>query len=108
MNLIEKVKAHNTEIKNQVIEIEVSEWETTLYLSPVTVAEQHKITRLSPNGKDLEINILIEKAKDKEGNKIFKLDDKQELRKVPLSLMNRILSPVLTDINKPQEEIEKN
>lgn len=109
MSLIETIKQYNNQTQSNSIQITIEEWNnTTIYLTPVTVAEQHKITRLSPNGKDLEINILIEKAKDKEGNKLFTLDDKDELRKVPLALMNKILSPVLSDINKAPEETEKN
>ncbi len=108
MSIIEKIKAHNSKIQNEAVEVLIDEWDTTIYLTPVTVAEQHKITRLSPNGKDLEVNIILEKAKDKEGNKLFSLDDKDELRKVPLALMNKILSPILSDINKTPEEVEKN
>ena len=108
MSIIEKIKAHNSKIQNEAVEVLIEEWDTTIYLTPVTVAEQHKITRLSPNGKDLEVNIILEKAKDKEGNKLFNLDDKDELRKVPLALMNKILSPILSDINKTPEEVEKN
>lgn len=109
MSIIEKIQKYNNQTQTDAIEITIEEWDgEKLYLTPVTVAEQHKITRLSPNGKDLEINILIEKAKDMDGNKLFTQDNKEDLRKLPLALMNKILSPILKDINKTPEETEKN
>ena len=109
LSFIERIKKYNNKTQNNSIEVNIEELDNEkIYLTPITVAEQHKITRLSPNGKDLEINILIEKARDKDGKKLLTLDDKEELRKLPLSLMNKILSPILADINKTNEELEKN
>lgn len=106
MTLIEKIIQFNNKI--EIMEVYIEEWNETIYLKPLTIAEQYKITRLSPNNKDLEVNILIEKALDKNCNKLFTLDDKEELRKIPLNLINKILSPILISINKTPEEIEKN
>lgn len=83
MNIIDRVKAH---FESQgVKKIEVSEWgeegkPLIIYCQPFTLAEKRNLFKGAKNDDlGVLVDAIVLKAKDADGNKIFKLDDKQVL-----------------------------
>ena len=83
MSVIDRVKEH---FESQgVKKIEVAEWgeegqPLVIYCSPFTLAEKRNLFK---GAKSDDLGVLVDaimlKARDKDGNKVFKLDDKQIL-----------------------------
>ena len=83
MSVIDRVKDH---FESQGVKtINVAEWgeegqPLVIYCSPFTLAEKRNLFKGARND---DLGVLVDaimlKAKDKDGNKIFKLDDKQVL-----------------------------
>ena len=83
MSVIDRVKDH---FENQgVKKIEVAEWgeegkPLIIYSTPMSMAEKRNLFK---GAKNDDLGVLVDaimlKARDKDGNKIFKLDDKQVL-----------------------------
>ena len=97
MKVIDRAKSHfeNLGIQSMVID----EWQdeqgnpTTIFWDPITLAEKKKLFQKSDNLNDVSIlaDILVMKAKDKDGKKMFSLEDK-------LALMHKVDSDVLSKI----------
>ena len=83
MSVIDRVKEH---FESQVVKvIEVAEWgeegqPLVIYCSPFTLAEKRNLFK---GARTDDLGVLVDavmlKARDKDGNKVFKLDDKQVL-----------------------------
>ena len=97
MKFIDRAKAHFENLGTQ--SIEVPEWKdedgkpVILYWNPITLSEKNKLLKKSDTLNDVSIlaDILVMKAIDKDGNKIFTLEDK-------LALMHKVDSDVLSRI----------
>lgn len=97
MKIIDRAKSHFENLGTQ--SIEVPEWKdddgkpTVLYWNPITLSEKNKLLKKSDNLNDVSLlaDVLIMKALDKDGNKIFTLEDK-------LALMHKTDPDVLTRI----------
>jgi hypothetical protein len=109
MSVIDRVKEH---FESQgVKKIEVAEWgeegqPLVIYCSPFTLAEKRNLFK---GAKNDDLGVLVDaimlKARDKDGNKVFKLDDKQILLN---NADPEIIARVATDIlNTNYEEAEK-
>ena len=83
MSVIDRVKEH---FESQgVKKIEVAEWgeegqPLVIYCSPFTLAEKRNLFK---GARQDDLGVLVDaimlKARDKDGNKLFKLEDKQTL-----------------------------
>jgi hypothetical protein len=94
--------------------MEVSEWKdengkpVILYWNPITLLEKNRLLKKSDNLNDIAIlaDVLVMKALDKDGKKIFKLEDKQTLmEKADPNILQRIaqkmvLVPSIDDLKK--------
>lgn len=111
MKVIDRAKAHfdNLDIKK----ISVPEWgedgqPLLIYSKPLTLQETSKLYRLAKDDDMAMLAyVLIYKALDENGDKIFDLGDKNTLlttvdRNVLIRVSNEIMS------EKPVEEIKKN
>ena len=95
MSVIDRVKTHFETL--QTITIEVPEWKdeagnpSIIYWNPINLSEKNKLFRKSDNLNDVSIlaDILIMKSLDKDGNKLFTLEDK-------IALMHKVDSDVLS------------
>ena len=77
-DILDKAKEHFKSIDRKIIE--VPEWDQTIYSRPLTLAEKRKLTRTTkPDDVTLFADVLILKAEDKTGNKIYTLEDKHTL-----------------------------
>jgi hypothetical protein len=110
MSVIDRVKEH---FESQgVKKIEVAEWgeegqPLMIYCSPFTLAEKRNLFKGARND---DLGVLVDaimlKAKDKDGNKIFKLDDKQVLlNKADADVIARVSTEMLNTVSL--EEAEK-
>ena len=113
MSVIDRAKSHFESLGTQ--SIEVPEWKdddgkpTVIYWNPITLAEKNRLLKKSDSLNDVSLlaDILIMKALDKDGKKMFSLEDK-------ISLMHKTDADVLATIaNKmvaaiSQLEVKKN
>ena len=113
MSVIDIAKSHFENIGVQ--SMEVSEWKdengkpVTLYWNPITLLEKNRLLKKSDNLNDIAIlaDVLVMKALDKDGKKIFKLDDKMELMtKVDSDVLSRVATAMVQVISP--EEVKKN
>ena len=113
MKFIDRAKSHFESLGVQ--HIEVPEWKdeagntSVIYWNPITLSEKNKLFRKSENLSDVSIlaDIVVMKALDKDGKKIFKLEDKMDLMtKVDSDVLSRIATAMI-QVATP-EEVKKN
>lgn len=97
--------------------IEVAEWgedessPQIIYYGPFLAIEMDKVQRKHPNFLQSMtmagmVEIIVMKAEDKDGNKLFTIDDKPTLMREPLTLITRVAGALMTSATV--EEQEKN
>lgn len=97
MSVIDRAKSHFESLGTQ--SIEVPEWKdddgkpTVIYWNPITLAEKNRLLKKSDSLNDVSLlaDILIMKALDKDGKKMFLLEDK-------IPLMHKTDADVLATI----------
>ena len=113
MKIIERAKSHFESLGVQ--SIEVPEWKdedgkpTIIYWNPITLSEKNKLFKKSDNMSDVSIlaDIVLMKALDKNGNKVFTLEDKLALmHKVDSDVLSKVATAMVQAINP--EEVKKN
>ena len=85
MSVIDIAKSHFDNIGVQ--SMEVAEWKdengkpVILYWNPITLLEKNRLLKKSDTLNDIAIlaDVIVMKALDKDGKKVFKLEDKQTL-----------------------------
>ncbi len=90
-------------------EIFVKELNEKIFFSPVTVIEQEIIFSKSADGarsKDFHLATIIEKAENEDGSKIFSIEDRPILEKLPWRVITRISNAIQGDYSV--EEAKKN
>lgn len=98
MTVLSKAKEHFKEIANQGMgHIEIPEWETTVYwrIGGLNFASQSKIIELQNAGKSAEalVEMMIMRAIDSEGAKLFKLAEKTEImREVDPNIILKVVT----------------
>jgi hypothetical protein len=96
--------------------MEVAEWgedgsPLTVYYGPFLAIEMDKVQRKHPNFlQNISlagmVEIIVMKAEDKDGNKLFGLDDKPVLMREPMTLITRVAGAMMA--TETVEEQEKN
>ena len=113
MSIIDSAKAHFESLGVQ--SIEVPEWKDSdgkpsiIYWSPINLYEKNLLFKKSDNMSDVSIlaDILVMKALDKDGNKVFKAEDKLALMyKVDSDVLSRVATAMVQVITP--EEVKKN
>ena len=113
MKLIDSAKSHFESLGVQHIEVE--EWKdesgnpSVIYWNPMNLSEKNKLFKKSDNLSDVSIlaDILIMKSLDKDGNKLFTLEDKIALmHKVDSDVLSRVATEMVKAITP--EEVKKN
>lgn len=84
MTVLSKAKEHFKEIANQgTAHIDVPEWDTVVYwnIGGLNFAQQSKVIELQQSGKSAEalVEMMIMRAQDSEGKRMFKLAEKTEI-----------------------------
>ena len=113
MKFIDRAKSHFESLGVQHIEVE--EWKdeagnpSVIYWNPINLFEKNKLFKKSDNMNDVSIlaDILIMKSLDKDGNKLFTLEDKIALmHKVDSDVLSRVATEMVKAITP--EEVKKN
>lgn len=111
---MEKITGHfRNKITGQMKSIYVPEWDMEIFFKEVnTLTEESKMLALAQQGKTIEalVETLITKARDKDGNKIFKPMDKVTLmNEADPSVVIRITGEINSANNESNMEFaEKN
>jgi len=112
MSAIDRAKAHFKSL--QVKTIEVPEWgdengPLIVYVEPFTLKDKARlqaVTRLGNSEADTLVELLVMKCLDKDGGKIFTIEDKPVLRNmVDASILERVSTEIMRVDFK---ELEKN
>ena len=113
MSILDNARSHFENIGVQ--SIEVPEWKdengnpSIIYWNPINLYEKNVLFKKSGSMSDVSIlaNILLMKALDKDGNKIFKAEDKLALMyKVDSDVVAKIANAMVQNITP--EEVKKN
>ena len=113
MSILDRAKTHFENIGIQ--SIDVPEWSdddgkpAIIYWNPINLYEKNKLFKKSDNMNDVSIlaDIVVMKALDKDGNKLFTLEDKLALmHKVDSDVLSRIATAMVQAINP--EQVKKN
>jgi len=90
MSVLDKAIEHFDSFEVQ--QIEVPEWDCTVYYTPFTLAEKKKLLKFAKSD-DIEflIRTLILKAKDAQGESMFDVSDR-------VTLLNKVSDVVITRI----------
>ena len=110
MSVIDRVKEH-FESKG-IKKIEVAEWgeegkPLVIYCNPFTLAEKRNLFKGARNDDlGVLVDVIVLKARDEEGNKMFKLDDKKVLlNNADPEIIASVATQMLNSVNS--EEAEK-
>lgn len=108
-DLLERAKAHFVDQGRR--SIDVPEWNQVIYWTPWTVAERQRLWNVvKATKREVEINAraLIMKGEDKDGKKLFSLDDLSTLLSaVDSAIIDRIGLEMLGN-DATVEQAEKN
>ena len=99
-DILKKAKAHfNEHVIGEMKQVEVPEWDTTIFFkSGTNFAQEAKVIELQNAGKSAEalVQVLINRALDKDGKKIFTDYQKAELMN---NVDPAVILKVVTEIN---------
>jgi hypothetical protein len=106
MDAIDLVREHFAALGTR--SIEVLEWKLTIYATPVTLAEKNRLYRKAKeNDMELLVDVLILKATDKDGNKLFNADHRMTLlHKADSNLIARVANFILSEAAPQVEELK--
>ena len=113
MSVIDRAKSHFESLGTQ--SMEVPEWKdddgnpTVIYWNPITLAEKKRLFQKSDNLNDVGIlaDIILMKAIDKDGKKLFTLEDKIALmHKVDSDVLAKVATRIIQTITP--DEVKKN
>jgi hypothetical protein len=112
---IERAKAHFKQLTDEPKQIRVPEWEDegeefVIYATPLTLQERVRLNKHASNPIEMTAELVILKAKDKEGNSLFSKEDKPDLmRSVDADVIGRIAKHIIGSSDEEMvEETEKN
>lgn len=112
MKAIELAKAHFKTLKTKTIE--VAEWgdengPLVIYVEPFTLKDKAKlqaVTKVTGSEIDALVELVVMKSLDKNGEKLFTIEDKHALRN---AVDSRILEKISSEIMRVDfEALEKN
>jgi hypothetical protein len=105
MDAIDRIKEHFSSLGTK--KIEVPEWKLTVYATPVTLSEKNRLYRKSRDSDmELLVDILIMKACDESGQKLFTLDHKITLlNRADSNVLARVANAILSDEAPKAEEL---
>jgi hypothetical protein len=111
MKAIERAKAHFDTL--DIKKINVPEWgedgqSLLIYSKPLTLQETSKLFRMAKDDDMAMLAyVLIYKALDENGDKIFSLEDKNALlNKVDRNVLIRVANEIMAE--QPEAEVKKN
>jgi len=106
MDPIDLVREHFASLGTR--KIEVPEWKLTIYAGPVTLAEKNRLYKKSKESDmELLVDLLIMKATDANGQKLFTLEHKPTLlNKADSNVVARVSNAILADEAPKADELK--
>lgn len=106
MEAIDLVRDHFSSLGTKVIE--VPEWKLTIHSTPVTLAEKNKLYKKSrESDMELLVDVLIMKATDEKGEKLFNIDHRLTLlNKADSNVIARVANAILSDDAPKADQIK--
>lgn len=106
MEAIDLVREHFSSLGTKAIE--VPEWKLTIYSTPVTLAEKNKLYKKSrESDMELLVDVLIMKATDEKGEKLFNIDHRLTLlNKADSNVIARVANAILSDDAPKADQIK--
>lgn len=106
MEAIDLVRDHFSSLGTKAIE--VPEWKLTIYSTPVTLAEKNKLYKKSrESDMELLVDVLIMKATDEKGEKLFNIDHRLTLlNKADSNVIARVANAILSDDAPKADQIK--
>lgn len=106
MDAIDLVREHFASLGTR--KIEVPEWKLTIYAAPVTLAEKNRLYKKSKESDmELLVDLLIMKATDANGQKLFTLEHKPTLlNKADSNVLGRVANAILADEAPKADELK--
>jgi hypothetical protein len=110
-NILARAKAHMA--GHETRSIDIPEWDCTIYWRPVTLNEREEVRRRSINQGMAEgqVHLIVLKALDRDGHKLFDADDKRVLGNLADSgVVSRVANAISNDGPLEQQiaDAEKN
>ena len=98
MSLRDKIAQNQAEAERLIVEVEP--WGETIYAKPVTAGDVDHVARkykdfLSSPSLGAMVELIIRKAEDKDGERIFTLEDKPLLMREPISVIASVFGAIL-------------
>jgi hypothetical protein len=106
MDAIDLVREHFASLGTR--KIEVPEWKLTVYAAPVTLAEKNRLYKKSKESDmELLVDLLIMKATDANGQKLFTVEHKPTLlNKADSNVVGRVANAILADEAPKADELK--
>lgn len=106
MDAIELVREHFASLGTR--KIEVPEWKLTVYSTPVTLAEKNRLYKKSrESDMELLVDILLMKATDANGQKLFTLEHKATLlNRADSNIVARVANAILAEDAPKVDELK--
>jgi hypothetical protein len=97
MEAIDLIREHFTSLGTK--RIEVPEWKLVIFATPMTLAEKNRIYKKSRDSDmELLVDILIMKATDEQGTKLFTVENKITLlNKADSNVLARVSNEIMSD-----------
>lgn len=106
MDAIDLVREHFTSLGTKCID--VPEWKIKIYSTPVTLGEKNRLYRKSKdNDMELLVDILIAKACNAEGIKLFTIEHRITfLNKADSNVVARVANAILSEDSPKIDELK--
>ena len=106
MEAIDLVREHFSSLGTKAIE--VPEWKLIIHSTPVTLAEKNKLYKKSrESDMELLVDVLIMKATDEKGERLFNIDHRLTLlNKADSNVIARVANAILSDDAPKADQIK--
>ena len=109
MSIRDKIAARQSEAERIVVEVE--QWDETIYSGPITAHDVERVSRkyknfLTEPSLGAMVEMIILKAEDSGGGKVFTMEDKPMLMREPVGTIASVFGAIFK-ANDPEEH-EKN
>jgi hypothetical protein len=102
MDAIDLVREHFASLGTR--KIDVPEWKLVVHATPVTLSEKNRLYRRS---MELLVDILIMKATDEHGAKLFTIEHKPTLlNKADSNVVGRVANAILADDSPKVDDLK--
>jgi hypothetical protein len=106
MDAIDLVREHFTSLSIKCID--VPEWKLKIYSTPVTLGEKNRLYRKSKDSDmELLVDILIAKAQNSEGVKLFTIEHRITfLNKADSNVVARVANAILSEDSPKVDDLK--